>query len=92
MPYAFLRSTQFFEFVHDLVGWNTDVQGTVRLPSKQIQFVAVDDVVTALTGITTSTGVRRLVEIGGTDVFTIDEAEAADVGASGGMEVCSCVP
>lgn len=72
MPYTILRSTQFFEFARGLIGWNTDAEGTVRLPSTSMQPVAVEDVVTALSGIATSICMRRLVEIAGPEVFTLD--------------------
>jgi len=79
-PYTIVRATQFFEFVKAIADFSTQAN-QVRLPSVLIQPMAADDVATALVGVATASAVNRTIEIGGPELFRLDELARQDLGA-----------
>lgn len=71
-PYTIVRATQFFEFVKQIVEFSAE-GGKVRMPPSLIQPMAGDDVASALARIATNPPANRTIEIGGPDVFRLDE-------------------
>src|SRR5262249_56560882 len=64
IPYTILRSTQFFEFLRQIV--ETGAEGdSVRLSTGLIQFVAADDVAATLAELAIAAPVGGRVELGG---------------------------
>jgi uncharacterized protein YbjT (DUF2867 family) len=72
MPYTIVRATQFFEFVTKIADFSTEGD-QVRLPSALIRPMAAGDVAAALGRIATSSPVKRTIEIGGPEIFRLDE-------------------
>jgi len=72
IPYSIVRATQFFEFVTTIAASATD-GNVVRLPPVLIQPMAADDVAKAVGTIAMGTPVNGIVEIGGPEVFHLDE-------------------
>jgi uncharacterized protein YbjT (DUF2867 family) len=72
IPYSIVRATQFFEFVPGIADAATD-GATVRLPHILFQPVAGDDVAAAVGRISAGAPVTARVEIGGPEVFRMDE-------------------
>jgi len=80
IPYSIVRATQFFEFVKQIAGYSTE-SGKVRLPPALIQPMAADDVAGALAKIAASSPVNGIVEIGGPELFRLDELVRLDLAA-----------
>ena len=72
IPYTIVHATQFFEFINGIADNATD-GNTVRLPPALIQPMAADDVASALAQVAVGPPLNRIVEIGGPDVFHLDE-------------------
>jgi uncharacterized protein YbjT (DUF2867 family) len=71
IPYTILRSTQFFEFLPQIV--ETGAEGdSVRLSTGLMQFVAVDDVAATVAELATGAPVGGRVELGGPEALSID--------------------
>jgi uncharacterized protein YbjT (DUF2867 family) len=71
IPYTILRSTQFFEFLPQIV--ETGAEGdSVRLSTGLMQFVAVDDVAATVAELATGAPVGGRVELGGPEALGID--------------------
>jgi uncharacterized protein YbjT (DUF2867 family) len=64
IPHTIVRSTQFFEFIDQIVMHGTDGD-TVRLPQAYLQPIAGDDAAAALMGIALATPSNDTVEIAG---------------------------
>jgi uncharacterized protein YbjT (DUF2867 family) len=80
VPYTIVRATQFFEFVKTIADYST--QGNeVRLPPALFQPMAADDVAAALAEIAMSPPVNGMVEIGGPEVFGLDELARRELAA-----------
>jgi uncharacterized protein YbjT (DUF2867 family) len=71
-PYSLIRATQFFEFVKGIADFSTE-GNKVRLPSALIQPMSADDVASAVGRIATGAPVNGTVEIGGPEMFRLDE-------------------
>ena len=71
VPYTILRSTQFFEFLAQIVESGVADDG-VRLPSGQMQLVAADDVAATVAELATGMPEGGRVELGGPEVLPID--------------------
>ena len=80
IPYTIVRATQFFEFAKQIADFST-VGNQVRLPSALIQPMASDDVASAMARFATTSPVNRTVEIGGPEVFRLDELARRDLAA-----------
>ncbi|WP_055549978.1 SDR family oxidoreductase [Streptomyces sp. NBRC 110028] len=72
IPYSIVRATQFMEFMDAVLSWTTDGD-TVRLPATPIQPIAAQDVADAVAEVAVGTPLNGTREIGGPDVFTLDE-------------------
>jgi uncharacterized protein YbjT (DUF2867 family) len=72
VPYSIVRATQFMEFVDAVLSWTTDGD-TVRLPSTPIQPIAAKDVAAAVAEVAAGSPLRGIHNIGGPDVFPLDE-------------------
>ena len=72
IPFAIVRSTQFFKFANGIIQSATEGQ-TVRLSSALMQPIAADDVAAALTGFALSKPLNGIVEIAGPEPIRMDE-------------------
>ncbi|HMR29795.1 MAG TPA: SDR family oxidoreductase [Geminicoccaceae bacterium] len=72
IPYSILRATQFFEFVGAIAEAATQ-DGIARLSPAFIQPVASDDVAATLAEVTLAAPLDGTVELGGPDLFSLDE-------------------
>lgn len=72
IPYSIVRATQFMEFVDAILSWTTDGD-TVRLPATPIQPIAAKDVADAVAEVAAGTPLEGIRNIGGPDVFLLDE-------------------
>src|SRR5262247_4507167 len=80
IPYSILQATQFFEFLTTIADAAT--HGTaVRVPPAHIQPIAADDVARALAKIATGSPLNGTVEIGGPELFDLDELLERVLGA-----------
>jgi uncharacterized protein YbjT (DUF2867 family) len=72
IPYSIVRATQFMEFVDAVMSWTTEGE-TIRLPATPIQPIAAQDVSDAVAEVAAGTPLNGTLDIGGPDVFTLDE-------------------
>ncbi|MFD7505869.1 SDR family oxidoreductase [Streptomyces sp. NPDC059850] len=87
VPYSIVRATQFMEFMDAVLSWTTDGD-TVRLPATPIQPIAAQDVADAVAEVAVGAPLNGTRDIGGPDVFTLDELGRVTVDArSDGREV-----
>jgi uncharacterized protein YbjT (DUF2867 family) len=71
VPWTILRSTQFFEFLGQIVEAGADGD-SVRLPTGLMQPVAADDTAAAVAALATGKPVSDRIEIGGPEALGID--------------------
>jgi uncharacterized protein YbjT (DUF2867 family) len=71
VPYTILRSTQFFEFLPQIVETGADGD-SVRLSTGLMQFVAADDVAATVTDVALSEPANGHIELGGPESMGID--------------------
>jgi uncharacterized protein YbjT (DUF2867 family) len=72
IPYSIVHATQFFEFLKQLADISFDGK-KVRLPDAFFQPMAADDVASAVGRVAVGQPINGTVEIGGPEVFRIDE-------------------
>jgi uncharacterized protein YbjT (DUF2867 family) len=72
IPTTILRATQFFEFIGAIADFGTR-DGTVMLPPVLFQPESADDVAATLADIAEEAPVNGTVELGGPEVFRLDE-------------------
>ena len=72
IPYSIVQATQFFEFLKQLADISFDGK-KVRLPDALFQPMAADDVASAVGRIAVGPPLNTTVEIGGPELFRIDE-------------------
>ncbi|MET8405786.1 NAD(P)H-binding protein [Streptomyces sp900116325] len=72
IPYSIVRATQFMEFMDAVLSWTADGD-TVRLPATPIQPIAAKDVAGAVAEVAAGAPLNGIRNIGGPDVFTLDE-------------------
>ncbi|MGE7387823.1 SDR family oxidoreductase [Streptomyces sp. NPDC004126] len=72
IPYSIVRATQFMEFMEAVLSWTTDGD-TVRLPPTPIQPIASKDVANAVAEVAAGDPVNGIHNIGGPEVFPLDE-------------------
>ncbi|MDX3797915.1 SDR family oxidoreductase [Streptomyces sp. AK04-3B] len=82
IPYSIVRATQFMEFVDAVLSWTTDGE-TVRLPRTPIQPIAAADVAAAVAEAAAGTPLEGVRDIGGPEVFTLDELGRVTIAAKG---------
>ncbi|GGJ55802.1 SDR family oxidoreductase [Streptomyces brasiliensis] len=72
IPYSIVRATQFMEFMDAVLSWTTEGDA-VRLPSTPIQPIAAREVADTVADVAAGTPLNGTVEVGGPDVFPLDE-------------------
>jgi uncharacterized protein YbjT (DUF2867 family) len=72
IPYSIVRATQFMEFVPAVLDATTDGDA-VRLPTTRIQPIVSAEVAAAVAEVAAGAPLRGTREIGGPEVFTLDE-------------------
>jgi uncharacterized protein YbjT (DUF2867 family) len=72
-PYTLVHATQFFEFMRAIADFST-VGDNVLLPHVQFQPIAAEDVASALVEVALEEPANGLIEIGGPERFTLDQA------------------
>jgi uncharacterized protein YbjT (DUF2867 family) len=72
IPFSIVCATQFFEFAVAIAGSATEGD-TVRLPDAGVQPIAAQDVATVVARTAAGEPLNGTVEIGGPEVFTMDE-------------------
>ncbi|MEU9245200.1 SDR family oxidoreductase [Streptomyces sp. NPDC048385] len=72
VPYSIVHATQFFEFAKGLADGVTEGD-TVRLPAGRIQPMVSDDVAAAVGRTAVGAPVHGVVEVGGPEVFELEE-------------------
>ena len=72
IPYTIIHATQFFEFIKGIADAATDGD-TARIPAASIQPMAADDVAAEVAAIATSNPQNAMIEIGGPEVFRMDD-------------------
>ncbi|MFG2357386.1 SDR family oxidoreductase [Streptomyces sp. NPDC048521] len=72
IPYSIVRATQFMEFMDAVMSWTADAD-TVRLPATPIQPIAAKDVARAVADVAAGAPLNGIRNIGGPEVFTLDE-------------------
>lgn len=72
VPYTLIHATQFFEFLRAIAQFS-EVDGAIRLPPVQFQPMAAQDVASAVVDAAVSTPLNDTIEVGGPEVFTLDE-------------------
>ena len=82
IPYSIVRATQFMEFVGPTMDWTTDGD-VVRLPATPIQPISSVDVAAAVAETAAGTPLRGTLDIGGPEVFTLDELGRITLAATG---------
>lgn len=73
IPYSLVHATQFFEFIRGIADFSSN-GNNVRLPHVQFQPMAAEDVASALVEVALDEPANGLIEIGGPDRLTLDEA------------------
>ncbi|NEB10005.1 NAD(P)H-binding protein [Streptomyces coelicoflavus] len=72
VPYSIVRATQFMEFMEAAMSWTADGD-SVRLPATPIQPIAARDVAAAVADVAVGAPLNGIRNIGGPDVFPLDE-------------------
>ncbi|WP_405693389.1 NAD(P)H-binding protein [Streptomyces coelicoflavus] len=72
VPYSIVRATQFMEFMEAAMSWTADGD-SVRLPATPIQPIAAKDVAAAVADVAVGAPLDGIRNIGGPDVFPLDE-------------------
>ena len=82
IPYSIVRATQFMEFVGPAMDWTTDGD-VVRLPATPIQPISSAEVAAAVAETAAGAPLRGTLDIGGPEVFTLDELGRITLAATG---------
>jgi uncharacterized protein YbjT (DUF2867 family) len=82
IPFSIVRATQFMEFVISALDWVTDGD-VVRLPATPIQPISSAEVAAAVAETAAGVPLNGTRDIGGPDVFTLDELGRITFEASG---------
>jgi uncharacterized protein YbjT (DUF2867 family) len=72
IPYSIVHATQFFEFLKQLADISSEGR-IVRVPDVLFQPMAADDVATAVARVAVGQPINGTVEVGGPEVFRMDE-------------------
>jgi uncharacterized protein YbjT (DUF2867 family) len=82
VPFTIVRSTQFFEFLDAVVEAAADGE-EVRLSPARVQFVAAQDVASALADIAVRAPMNETLEVAGPDPFRLDDLAQRYLAARG---------
>jgi uncharacterized protein YbjT (DUF2867 family) len=72
VPFTIIRSTQFFEFLGAIADSNT-ADGTVRLPSANLQPIAAGDLAVFVADVVEGSPANAVVEVAGPEAIGLDE-------------------
>lgn len=72
IPYTIIHATQFYEFIKGIADAATEGD-TARIPAASIQPIAADDVAAEVAAIATADPENGTIEIGGPDVFRMED-------------------
>jgi uncharacterized protein YbjT (DUF2867 family) len=86
IPFTIVHATQFFEFLPALADMHAD-DDVVRVPAARFRPMAADDVAAAVARVAEGAPVNGIVEIGGPEVFALDELIRRDLGSRGDRRV-----
>ena len=82
VPYSIVRATQFYEFVDAILSWTSD-DTAVRLPATPVQPMASADVARAVAEVSAGAPLRGIRNVGGPDVYRLDELGKITLAAKG---------
>ncbi|GID30688.1 SDR family oxidoreductase [Paractinoplanes brasiliensis] len=82
IPWSIVRATQFFEFVKSVLSWTTEGD-TVRLPATPVQPLASADIARAVAQVSAGEPLLGVRNVGGPEVFTLDELGRIALQATG---------
>ncbi|HTM96895.1 MAG TPA: SDR family oxidoreductase [Croceibacterium sp.] len=82
VPYTIVRATQFFEFLRAIANFST-VDGAVRLPPVGFRPMAAQDIALAVAEAALGNPRNGVVEIGGPEMFTLDQPVRQVLGRDG---------
>ena len=82
VPYTIVRATQFFEFLSGIADSNT-TDGTVRLPSANLQPIAVGDLAVAVADVVEGSPANAVLEVAGPEAVGLDELARRVLSATG---------
>ncbi|MFD2417223.1 SDR family oxidoreductase [Amycolatopsis pigmentata] len=82
IPYSIVRATQFMEFIPAAMDWTTEGD-EVRLSATPIQPISSAEVAAEVARVATGAPLRGTRNIGGPDVFTLDELGRITLEATG---------
>jgi uncharacterized protein YbjT (DUF2867 family) len=82
VPYSIVRATQFFEFIPAALSMTAD-ESTVRLPATLVQPIASADIAEAVADVSAGTPLMGTRNVGGPEVFTLDELGKITLAARG---------
>ena len=82
VPYTIVRATQFFEFLGGIADSNT-TDGTVRLPSANLQPIAVSDLAVFVADVVEGSPANAMVEVAGPEAVGLDELIRRVLSATG---------
>jgi uncharacterized protein YbjT (DUF2867 family) len=81
IPYTILRSTQFFEFIGNII--NSSANGdSIRLSPALVQPIASDDAVAALADLSVGSPLNSIVELAGPELYQLDKLARKILAAS----------
>src|SRR5688572_20154453 len=82
VPYSIVRATQFFEFLGGIADSAT-TDGTVRLPSANLQPIAVSDLAVAVSDVVEGSPIDGTVEVAGPEAIGLDDLVRRVLSATG---------
>ncbi len=82
VPYTIVRATQFFEFLGGIADSAT-TDGTVRLPSANLQPIAVSDLAVAVSDVVEGSPIDGVIEVAGPEAIGLDELVRRVLSAAG---------
>ena len=82
VPYTILRATQFFEFISAIAD-SAAADGTVRLPSANLQPIAVSDLAVAVADVAEGAPINGVTEVAGPEAIGLDELARRVLAAAG---------
>jgi uncharacterized protein YbjT (DUF2867 family) len=82
VPFTIIRATQFFEFLGAIADSNT-ADGTVRLPSANLQPIAAGDLAVFVADVVEGSPANAVVEVAGPEAIGLDELVRRALSAAG---------
>ncbi|MEU9856320.1 NAD(P)H-binding protein [Streptomyces sp. NPDC047974] len=91
VPFSIVRTTQFFEYLAEIISWTGD-QNAVRLPPTLLQPVAADDAARTIADIAAGTPLHTIRNVAGPDVIALDDIGRLSLAARGDNRALSTDP